>query len=64
MISLAKRHCRTPLIASGGAGSLKDFESAIEAGADALLAASIFHFGLFRIGAVKEHLRNRGYSIR
>jgi len=64
MISLARRHCRTPLIASGGAGSLNDFEKAIAAGADALLAASIFHFGVFRIGAVKEHLRNRGYNIR
>jgi cyclase len=52
------------LIASGGAGSLSDFESAIEAGADALLAASVFHFGTFRIGEVKEFLGNRGYTIR
>ncbi|NBR94272.1 MAG: imidazole glycerol phosphate synthase subunit HisF [Actinobacteria bacterium] len=64
MISLAKKYCRTPLIASGGAGSLSDFESAIEAGADALLAASVFHFGTFRIGEVKGYLRNRGYIIR
>lgn len=64
MISLARRHCRTPLIASGGAGALNDFDRAIAAGADALLAASIFHFGTFRIGAVKEYLRNRGHIIR
>ena len=64
MISLAKKYCQTPLIASGGAGSLSDFESAIEAGADALLAASVFHFGTFRIGEVKGYLRNRGYIIR
>ena len=64
MISLAKKYCRTPLIASGGAGTLSDFASAIEAGADALLAASVFHFGTFRIGEVKGYLRNRGYIIR
>lgn len=64
MIALARQVARVPLIASGGAGKLEDFAAAIAAGADALLAASIFHFGTFRIGAVKEYLRSRGHLIR
>ncbi len=64
MISMARRYAKVPLIASGGAGALDDFDLAIKAGADALLAASVFHFGTFRIGAVKEYLRNRGHLIR
>lgn len=64
MISLARGFAKVPLIASGGAGSLDDFDLAIKAGADALLAASVFHFGTFRIGAVKEYLKNRGHLIR
>jgi cyclase len=64
MITRARQHATVPLIASGGAGSLEDFDLAIAAGADALLAASVFHFGTFRIGAVKEYLRNRGHLIR
>ncbi|NDA80943.1 MAG: imidazole glycerol phosphate synthase subunit HisF [Actinobacteria bacterium] len=64
MIALARASARVPLIASGGAGALEDFDRAIAAGADALLAASVFHFGAFRIGAVKEYLRNRGHLIR
>lgn len=64
MISLARGFAKVPLIASGGAGALEDFDLAIKAGADALLAASVFHFGTFRIGAVKEYLKNRGHLIR
>lgn len=64
MISLARKFAKVPLIASGGAGSLEDFDRAIKAGADALLAASVFHFGTFRISAVKDYLRNRGHIIR
>lgn len=64
MITRARQRATVPLIASGGAGSLEDFDLAIAAGADALLAASVFHFGTFRIGAVKEYLRNRGHLIR
>lgn len=64
MISLARKFTSVPLIASGGAGALEDFDLAIKAGADALLAASVFHFGTFRIGGVKEYLRNRGHIIR
>lgn len=64
MISLARKFAKVPLIASGGAGSLEDFDRAIKAGADALLAASVFHFGTFRISAVKDYLRNHGHIIR
>lgn len=53
-----------PLVASGGAGTLEDFARALDAGADALLAASVFHFGIFRIQDVKRYLSQAGYSIR
>jgi len=53
-----------PVIASGGAGRLEDFAPAIDAGADAVLAASVFHFGDLRIGQVKDALRERGHAVR
>ena len=53
-----------PVIASGGAGTLEDFAHALEAGADALLAASVFHFQTFTIAEVKEFLIGHGYPIR
>jgi cyclase len=53
-----------PLIASGGAGAVGDFPPAVAAGADAVLAASVFHFGVLRIRAVKEALRDAGYPVR
>jgi cyclase len=53
-----------PLIASGGAGTAEDFPPAVEAGADAVLAASVFHFGHLRIGDVKDALRAAGYTVR
>ena len=56
--------CSVPLIASGGAGKLEDFADALETGADALLAASVFHFGTFRISDVKKYLKLRGYNVR
>lgn len=64
MIRAIRPVASVPLIASGGAGTLADFAAALEAGADALLAASVFHFGIHRIGDVKRHLRGAGYSIR
>lgn len=64
MIRAVRSISKVPLIASGGAGSLEDFASALEAGADALLAASVFHFGIHRINEVKSFLSGRGYSIR
>jgi cyclase len=53
-----------PLIASGGAGAVEHFPPAVEAGADAVLAASVFHFGQLRIGEVKGALRDAGVVIR
>ena len=53
-----------PVIASGGAGELAHFAPAVEAGADAVLAASTFHFGTLEIADVKESLRAAGYPVR
>ena len=53
-----------PVIASGGAGRLADFAPAVAAGADAVLAASVFHFGVLRIGQVKDALREAGHAVR
>ncbi|GAA2517097.1 imidazole glycerol phosphate synthase subunit HisF [Pilimelia columellifera] len=53
-----------PLIASGGAGRAADFPPAVAAGADAVLAASIFHFGEVSIGEVKQVLRDAGHPVR
>jgi cyclase len=55
---------RVPLIASGGAGAVEHFPPAVEAGADAVLAASVFHFGQLRIGDVKEGLAAAGVPVR
>ena len=55
----------TPVIASGGAGSLKDFENVLTEGrADAALAASLFHFGTLKIGDLKKYLRKNKIGIR
>jgi len=64
MITAVRAVSRVPLIASGGAGSLEDFAAALDAGADALLAASVFHFGIHRIHDVKSYLSSHGYSVR
>jgi imidazole glycerol-phosphate synthase subunit HisF len=53
-----------PVIASGGAGRVGDFVPALRAGADAVLAASLFHFGELRIDEVKESLAAAGYPVR
>jgi cyclase len=53
-----------PLIASGGAGAVGDFAPAVAAGADAVLAASVFHNGELSIGDVKTALRSEGVSVR
>lgn len=53
-----------PIIASGGAGDIDDFGRAIESGADALLAASIFHFGIYRIADIKRDLARKGFTVR
>lgn len=64
MITAVRAVSKVPLIASGGAGILEDFASALDAGADALLAASVFHFGIHRIGDVKKYLSGQNYSVR
>jgi imidazole glycerol-phosphate synthase subunit HisF len=53
-----------PVIASGGAGAVEHFPPAVAAGADAVLAASVFHFGELSIGAVKQGLRDAGNPVR
>ena len=53
-----------PLIASGGAGSPEHLRAALEAGADAALAASIFHDGLYSASAVKDYLAAAGLAVR
>ena len=64
MISAVRAVSKVPLIASGGAGSLEDFSAALDAGADALLAASVFHFGIHRIGDVKSYLGKHNDPVR
>jgi cyclase len=64
MITAVRTVSKVPLIASGGAGSLEDFSAALDAGADALLAASVFHFGIHRIGDVKSYLNKHNYPVR
>ncbi|MBV2362540.1 imidazole glycerol phosphate synthase subunit HisF [Streptomonospora nanhaiensis] len=53
-----------PLIASGGAGRVEHFPPAVDAGADAVLAASVFHFGEFTVADVKAELRAHGHPVR
>lgn len=64
MLRAVRAEVTVPLIASGGAGRAEDFPPAVAAGADAVLAASIFHFGEVSIGAVKDELRAQGTSVR
>ncbi len=64
LIELVRREVRVPLIASGGAGRLGDFVPAVRAGADAVLAASVFHFGTLSIGDVKRELVAAGLPTR
>jgi cyclase len=64
MIAAVRKDVTVPVIASGGAGRLADFPPAVAAGADAVLAASVFHFGDLRIGQVKQALREAGQPVR
>lgn len=64
LIRLMRALSTVPVIASGGAGSVADFAPAVEAGADAVLAASVFHSGELTIGAVKDELRRAGQEVR
>jgi cyclase len=54
-----------PVIASGGVGSMKDLaDGVVEGRADAVLAASVFHFGDFTVRQAKEHMKSRGIEVR
>ncbi len=64
LITAVRQVVHVPVIASGGAGALSHFGPAIDAGADAVLAASLFHFGELSIGAVKEALAAAGHRVR
>lgn len=64
LIRLVRAAVDVPLIASGGAGALEHFAPAVAAGADAVLAASVFHFGQLRIGDVKGALAAVGVTVR
>jgi cyclase len=64
MIEAVRKHITIPVIASGGAGRLADFPPAVAAGADAVLAASVFHFGDLRIREVKRTLSEAGHPVR
>ena len=64
LIRAVRREVTVPLIASGGAGAVEHFPPAVEAGADAVLAASVFHFGQLRVGDVKQGLAAAGVQVR
>ncbi len=64
LIAAVRREVSVPVIASGGAGRLDHFAPAVDAGADAVLAATVFHFGSLRIGEVKQALAGAGHPVR
>ncbi|QNN53067.1 imidazole glycerol phosphate synthase subunit HisF [Nocardioides mesophilus] len=64
LIRLVRAEVSVPVIASGGAGKVEHFPPAVDAGADAVLAATVFHFGTLRIGEVKDALREAGHPVR
>jgi cyclase len=64
LISQVRAAVSIPVIASGGAGRVADFPPAVQAGADAVLAASVFHYGELSIGDVKRGLAQAGYPVR
>ena len=64
LISQVRAVVSVPVIASGGAGAVGDFAPAVAAGADAVLAASVFHFGMLTIGEVKRDLAAHGVTVR
>ena len=64
LIAAVRKIVDIPIIASGGAGKLADFYPAVVAGADAVLAASVFHFNELSIQEVKSELRRNGSEVR
>jgi cyclase len=64
LVRAVRAAVRVPVIASGGAGAAGHFPPAVQAGADAVLAASVFHFRQLSVGDVKEALRAAGHPVR
>ena len=64
LIRLVRSEVSIPVVASGGAGRVEHFPPAVEAGADAVLAATVFHFGTLRVGEVKRSLADAGHPVR
>lgn len=64
MIRAVRAAVSVPVIASGGAGAVEHFAPAVQAGADAVLAASVFHFGDLTIGQVKDSMRAEHIVVR
>lgn len=64
LIEKARSAVSVPIIASGGAGTAQHFVEAAKAGADAVLAASVFHFGTLTVAEVKQALANAGFEVR
>ncbi|MEZ0493007.1 imidazole glycerol phosphate synthase subunit HisF [Kineococcus sp. TBRC 1896] len=64
MLTEVRARVTVPLVASGGAGAVEHFPPAVAAGADAVLAASVFHFGRLTVGDVKDALRADGAPVR
>ncbi len=64
LIAAVRREVTVPVIASGGAGRVEHFAPAVDAGADAVLAATVFHFGTLRLREVKDALDRAGHPVR
>jgi imidazole glycerol-phosphate synthase subunit HisF len=64
LVRAVRREVSVPVIASGGAGRLEHFPPAVDAGANAVLAATVFHFGTLRVGEVKQALADAGHPVR
>ncbi|WP_370247513.1 imidazole glycerol phosphate synthase subunit HisF [Nocardioides sp.] len=64
LLRAVRAEVSVPVIASGGAGAVDHFAPAVEAGADAVLAATVFHFGTLRVREVKDALAASGHPVR
>jgi cyclase len=64
LVRRVRREVSIPVIASGGAGNVEHFPPAVDAGADAVLAATVFHFGTLRVADVKNGLADAGFPVR
>jgi cyclase len=64
LLNAVAAHVRIPVIASGGAGALEHLDAALAAGAHAVLAASIFHFGEYTLAEARRYLAGRGHPVR